>query len=124
MCRCSSRFGSAPSKLLPRQLTSSLTRSVSEGGPRSRVGLVGDQLPCRGNMPSVVRASRLHWGCAGGTPIPRNLTPPAAPLLPLRRRGRLPLELGNLIAQLGGALELQVGRGRQHLAVQLFQILF
>ena len=47
---------------------------------------------------------------------------PSSPFLHLRRRGRLALELGDAVAQLGGALELQVRGGRQHLAVQLFQV--
>src|SRR6266852_1177510 len=51
------------------------------------------------------------------------LAPAPARLLHLWRRRRLALELRDPVAQLGGALELEVRRRREHLAVQLLQIL-
>src|SRR5438128_2560944 len=42
--------------------------------------------------------------------------------LHLWRHDRLPFVFGDAVANLGGALELQVGRRVQHLAVQLFQV--
>src|SRR5262249_10231743 len=69
----------------------------------------------------------IGWGSFIGQVPPAPLLPhtsPAARLLDLRRRYRLSLQLRNTIAELGGALEFQVGGRGQHLRVQFFQIFF
>src|SRR5262245_33378372 len=91
-------------------------------------------MPYAPRGPAISRKGVIRRPRPNVQPVARLSEPPlngpglcataAAPrLLNLWGRGRLPLQLGNPVAQLRRPLELQVRGRRQHLAVQLLQVL-